>query len=399
MMTWTAVEPLSRSDAESPFVGELKSLAVRALQRMYRPRERLFAFRARRTKDSYTLEGTSRRYTAIALIGLAHCDDGTAESVFGGESAKDVCGRLLADLPRWTNLGDVALTIWAANEWGMDGSERSIRHLVALAPDSGRHPTVEIAWALRALSPLHGKLAAADWAERIADRLLASFNGGTGLFAHWPSDLRVPWHRSHICCFADFVYPIQALAAYSKAADHAVALAAARQSARVMCDLQGYAGQWWWHFDHRTGAVVERYPVYAVHQNSMAPMALLDLGEVCSDDYRPAIDRGLSWLARSPEIDASLLDTKRGFIWRKVARHEPGKLARSLQAVVSRIHPSFRFPCVDALMPATWVDFESRPYHMGWILYAWRPRFLAGKFIETSKSVDECSSAFCAPRA
>ena len=53
----------------------------------------------------------------------------------------------------------------------------------------------------------------------------------------------------------------------SKAAEVASACA------KHMCELQGPQGQWWWHFDIRTGRVVEHYPVYAVHQDSMAPMA------------------------------------------------------------------------------------------------------------------------------
>ena len=75
-------------------------------------------------------------------------------------------------------------------------------------------------------------------------------------------------------CFADFVYPIQALSHYHMALGCPEAMDAATRCADRMCKLQGPAGQWWWHFDVRTGQGVERYPVYAVHQEAMAPMAL-----------------------------------------------------------------------------------------------------------------------------
>ena len=61
----------------------------------------------------------------------------------------------------------------------------------------------------------------------------------------------------------------------------------------VICELQGPDGQWWWHYDTRTGKVVEGYPVYSVHQDSMAPMALLDLEDAGGPQHSEAITRGL----------------------------------------------------------------------------------------------------------
>ena len=109
----------------------------------------------------------------------------------------------------------------------------------------------------------------------------------------------------------------------------------------------------------------------------MAPMALFDLQDAGGGDYGAAIDRGVSWLLAPPEIPGSLVDRERGVIWRKVARREPGKLTRSLQAAASRLHPRLRAPGVDWVFPAGKVDYESRPYHMGWLLYAWPARRLA----------------------
>jgi hypothetical protein len=45
---------------------------------------------------------------------------------------------------------------------------------------------------------------------------------------------------------------------------------------------------------------------------------------------------------------------------------------RYLQSAVSRVHPSFRIPAIDALFPPGAIDYEDRPYHLGWLLYAWR---------------------------
>ncbi|MEZ6083565.1 MAG: hypothetical protein R3E58_06365 [Phycisphaerae bacterium] len=54
---------------------------------------------------------------------------------------------------------------------------------------------------------------------------------------------------------------------------------------------------------------------------------------VCHAD---AISRGLQWLEDSPEIDGSLFDKKADLDPSKVARREPGKLVRGLQATASK---------------------------------------------------------------
>jgi hypothetical protein len=64
-------------------------------------------------------------------------------------------------------------------------------------------------------------------------------------------------------------------------------------------------------------------------------------------------------------------------IWRKVARREPAKLSRYAQALASGIHPALRMPGLNLIFPPMAVDYEDRPYHLGWFLYAWSPQRLA----------------------
>ncbi len=117
--------------------------------------------------------------------------------------------------------------------------------------------------------------------------------------------------------------------------------------------------------------MLERYPVYSVHQDSMAPMALFALAEACGQDHSESIEKGLRWLVNPAEKTESLIDVERNVIWRKLARREPNKLARRLHAAASRLHPTIRLPAVDVAFPPNTVDYETRPYHMGWILHAW----------------------------
>ena len=158
-------------------------------------------------------------------------------------------------------------------------------------------------------------------------------------------------------------------------ADDPEALAVAGAVAGAICSAQGAGGQWWWHYDSRTGAVVEGYPVYSVHQHAMGPMALLDLGDAGGDAHLDAIRRGLRWMAGRPRDDQPARSS-----WSSMSRRSPGarwrgadhrKVVRGLRAAATRIVPGARVAVLDRVYPPGAVDHECRPYELGWMLYAW----------------------------
>jgi len=352
------------------FVERMRDIALSALPRMYLPGERMFGWCIRRRRRGDLLEGVSRRYSAIVLIGVAAQEGDAAAEIFHAGSAGPGIDRLLSDVGSVDNLGDVALTLWAAVLLDHDDADRAAERLYAMSPATAPCPTVELAWAVTALTALAARRGDSGALHDVADRLIRSYRRPAGLFPHWPAGAAAPTRRAHVSCFADWVYPVQALAHYHRTTGDPHALETAVECATHMVALQGRAGQWWWHYDVRTGRVVEGYPVYAVHQDSMAPMALFDLTEAGGPDFSAAVNLGLDWLAKSPERGDSLVDEKAGLIWRKVCRREPGKLTRGLQAAATRVHPAVRLPLTDVAFPPTAVDYECRPYHLGWILYA-----------------------------
>lgn len=333
----------------------------------------LFAFRLRREGGRDRLEGASPRYTAIVLIAAASESPGLIDTILKGRDARAVCDRLIDAVSRTGDIGEAALALWAARLHAHDRAREALARMRSLDPVEGRWPTVEVAWCLTALTASaepndHSR--DESLAARIAARLLASFHRESGLFSHWPSGTSGDGIRAHVACFADLVYPIQALSNFYQTTGADRAIDAARRCAATMCALQGQRGQWWWHFDVRTAKVVERYPVYAVHQDAMGPMALLALEDATVEAHHDAIQKSIEWLMTPVEIKRSLVDSDADVIWRKVARREPGKLSRTAQAVASRLHPSLRAPLTDTIFPPVRIDFETRPYHMGWILHA-----------------------------
>ena len=370
--TVTRPEPPPSSPANG-FVERLRAMALRSLARMYRPEEKLFVFRLRRAGQAILAEGLSRRYTAITLIGLSEEEPTAVARVLGGTDRAAVYDRLLRDLDEMQSLGDVALTVWAGHALGIAARDRAVARLRVLYAAKDAQPTVELSWVVSALSL--DEVADPDLRERAARRLLDSFRPSTGVFPHVIGGGRQHAFASHVSCFADLVYPVQALSFHARATGAAPSREAARACAEYMCRMQGPAGQWWWHYDYRTGRVLERYPVYAVHQDAMAPMALFAAAAATGMTFDREVRRGLDWLEHSPELDQrTLVDAAADLIWRKVARREPAKLSRYTQALASRVHPSLRLPGSDLLFPPRTIDAEDRPYHLGWLLHAFPPK-------------------------
>jgi hypothetical protein len=361
--------PPARRAATEPralLIERLRNVGGSALPRMYSPAAGRYVFTVRRDNAALRPDGASDRYTAITLIGLAA--DGFGRTPLPYEPAT-LASALVESLPRCTNLGDAALIAWAARAVGID-STPAWAHVRRLFERRPAHPTVEVSWALAAAT-LDPRGTDEPFRARLAAHLLTAWHPAGRLFGHTAGGQTA---RSHVACFADQVYPIFALARYAAAHNDLAALDAAAGCGRRICDLQGPAGQWYWHYDPRSGAVVEGYPVYAIHQDAMGPMALRALKDAGGGDFDAFIDEGLDWLGRAPELGGgSLIDDAAGMVWRKVARREPLKVSRFVQAACSRVHAGLRAPGLDVLFPPVAVDWEDRPYHWGWFLYAWAP--------------------------
>ncbi len=364
----------------------LLTMAVNGLARMYLPESQTVGqtLRGIRTHGRVTtrLEGTSDRYAAIVALGLSRLDPDHQTEALAGATAATLALATADRAGSHEDLGVLALAAWAAAE---AAGEPRINLFARLARNlSGDAPisTVVAAWSLTAAlatEPLvSGDRGRLDDVIRWATRRLLSAQTDHGLFPHFlPPRLLGKW-RAHVGCFADQVYPLQALARLAAAKGNADARAAAATCAIRITSLQGSAGQWWWHYDVRNGTVLEGYPVYSVHQHAMAPMALFDLTDAGGADRSEAIGAGVRWLTIHPEVFEGLAAPEHSVIWRKVGRREPRKVVRSAAALLSSYHIGARIPGRDRLFPPTEVDHECRPYELGWLLYAWHRPGLAG---------------------
>lgn len=384
-MTTPRLTALARADpALHALATRLLAVAEAGLPAMYLPDQDTFVFTRAAVPapgGAWQLEqrGVSTRYAAITALGARLLPEDRQRAVLGGHTAEEFAGLLVQRLPAVADLGDAALIAWAAAETGHPKLADALDRVAALDRGPGPRYTVEAAWVLSALAAARG---AADVEQRFAaarDRLLRARIGDSPLFPHATGPGLVPWYRSHISCFADQTYPLQALARAHASDGDPVALAAADACAARVCALQGDGGQWWWHYDARRGSVVEGYPVYSVHQHAMAPTALFDLADAGGTDFGAAIRRGLSWMARPPELAAAgpagapedLIRDASGVTWRKVHRGDPKKAVRAARGLTTRAVPGLRLAPLDRLLRPASVDRECRPYEFGWMLFAW----------------------------
>lgn len=203
------------------------------------------------------------------------------------------------------------------------------------------------------------------------NRLIGLFNTNTKLFyRHDIKDLKHAISR-YIVSFADQVYPILALAHHGKYFKDARSIDIAASAADSLCQLQGPNGQWWWHYDVRKGTVAEEYPVYSVHQDSMAPIAVIAVDEAAGTDHSDHIRKGLMWLRGENELGVQMISLENHMIFRDIHRREIPKMYRILRGSLSFVGLTKLHQFMGKNMFGYTLNMECRPYHPGWILFSW----------------------------
>ena len=346
-------------------VGNLIQLAIRGLEQMYDTGESLFCHRLTQASSGNVKEGISQRYTIMTLLGLLRAESAGYQSPVDIYATIDALYRNI----EWVdNIGDLGLLLWlsSASSRKLDTfyATFDLENALHNYSDAGKRLTMELAWFLTGLSYANQ----AEEKQRLhleplahqTYALLQSNQGKHGLCGHmgrWDSLAGAV--RGHVGSFADQVYPIFAMAHFGQVFGMKEALQNSLQCANAICRLQGPLGQWWWHYDAATGRVVERYPVYSVHQHAMAPMALLAAQDACNADFREQIYKGLGWIRGANELHQDLEDESASLIWRCIC---PPK-STSYLGRISVLMGQERTAELNIL-------HECRPYELGWLLYA-----------------------------
>jgi hypothetical protein len=210
----------------------------------------------------------------------------------------------------------------------------------------------------------------ASWPENpqarlVADRLFELIrtryvDAGSGLACHSPAR-----YRGHIVSFGSLVYFLRALHEYAGSSGSESARELFDAALRRVLAIQADDGAWPWMIDVRSGLPFDRYPIFTVHQDSMAMLFLFP-----AQDLRvvpEAIARSVRWNLGQNELGVRMvLSEPYPWIYRSIERDERWPRARRY---LRGLGPAPKaYPRRSRRLR---VNRECRSYHLGWVLYCW----------------------------
>jgi len=311
------------------------------------------------------------RYTINSLLGLLEA----SRSGRLGISEGDVRALAEAFLRREAELvslpADHGLATLLIAE--LDGlSDRLLTHVGTLGEVLATPRSLEmqdLAWILwgAAGASYAGAPGADDVVRRAFGRITSELvDEGSGLPRHTSAR-----HRRNVVSFGALVYFLRAMHEAAQVLDDQRARDLFDSGVAAAVALQGPLGEWPWMIDCRTGIPFDAYPVFAVHQDSMAMLFLhpaLDKGLPRADE---AIARSVPWVLGANELLTPMFVERPFFAYRSIERVER---APRLRRYVRSLEGRAASPQAVTGASRIRINDECRSYHLGWILYVWSSR-------------------------
>lgn len=195
-------------------------------------------------------------------------------------------------------------------------------------------------------------------------------------------------HRRGTVSFGGLVYFLQTLHEYALLTGDEHAEWLFREGVSRVVAAQGTGGEWPWFFDVRTGAPIDLYPVYSVHQDSMAMLFLLPALDRGLPRMHEAIERSYAWVLGRNQLGQSMIALDPFLRYRSLERRGPLQRARRYGRSFLAGHDRRLARRSERVQ----INRECRSYEMGWIIYAW-----AGRRELLSVTPEERSITFPAP--
>ena len=346
--------------------------ALDYLRRAYDPAATLFSFRS--TIDRYGSivndfdHPQTVRYTINTFLGLTQ-----AERFLGPiDWMPDVASRVRVFLSgyeqRLRSHADIGLLLVLLTD--VDPTHPAIARCLERIDAAISGPTLrqrlnmqDLAWMLWGATAAAGDPVGGAIAHRLFELIRTRYiDAETGLPHH-----SLARYRAHLLSFGSLVYFLRSVSEYGErfANEHARQLF--RRGVQRALEIQAPDGAWPWMLDVRTGETIDSYPVFTVHQDSMAMLFLLPAQALGISGIQSAIRRSLLWNFGDNQLGVSLVRERPCFwIDRAIERDEQHARAR-------RFLRSLHGRRADYPQPAARVRInrECRSYHLGWVLYAW----------------------------
>ena len=277
------------------------------------------------------------------LLLLLLCDYGDPESPIVADKINRLEGVVTGRTPDGLNMQDLAWTLWGACA------------------------------AARSNTPQASRLASKAFALATSE----FFDADSGLPRHTNH-----LYRRNIVSFGSLVYFLRAVHEYAARFADERAEEIFLNGVQRAIDLQGPAGEWPWMIGVHSGRTLDAYPVFSVHQDSMAMLFLLPANDRAAPRTSVAIKKSLAWSFGGNELSIDFYLSNPFYAFRSIERSE--KAPRMRRYLRSRARVVARRPATTGGASVR-LNPECRSYHLGWILYVWasRPEANARTVLET----------------
>ena len=353
-----------------PDTRALNALALRSLLSLFDEEENLFVQCHSQTENGFQREETSRKHTIIALLGLHHLA-GSGEALPMDVSA--IRETVLANTDWVKSLKDLGLLIWFMAECcperlGRLLNNSSLEKALSDYSDSRQASTGGLSWFLAGIA--HAHLACSRSIPDLTDvavdtyHLLEGNQSGSGIFGHSASAGFLKRNLlNRTGTFADQMYAIYAFTIFARAFQIEEPLDSALRCANSIRALQGALGQWWFLYDTRSSQVVNRYPLFSLHQDGIAPLALLALEDATGQSFHESVYSGMSWVDRPNELNEDLLNLDHRLIWDSIWPKR--RISSYWERSLGFLNISHK-PQIQSLR----IQYATRADQLGWMLYA-----------------------------
>ena len=288
------------------------------------------------------------------------------------------------------NFGDLGLLLAVCSEDAARHDAAEVMLATVAERAGAAHPRSatmqELAWMLWGLCAARRAGLSNAAADAAAWRLYAFMEGRQVD----PESLMPHHNRQHyrraILSFGALVYYARALAEFATAFGDARVHRRFDETVERIVALQGPLGEWPWMIDARKGITLDRYPVFGVHQDSMAMLFLLpalDRGL----DVRDAILRSYRWIEGENELSVQMFEREPFNAFRAIELDMP--LPRMSRYTRSLLRSAVGRASGDVPSERLRINRECRSYHLGWRLYVWSGRADAARLLHGADNAAE----------
>lgn len=347
--------------------------AVSFLQRVYRDDIASFPFtthvRGHDYKSVYTHSRTIRS-TINCLLGMQEAHKHDPSNAFLQQAGRITARFLSLHEKEVENPGDLGLLLALLSEGDAADSDarRVLRRLIAPTSEAtcfDRLEVQDVAWLLWGCVSAfrRGLMEAEPLAHRLFQVMHTRYRKpGEALPRHDRSRT-----RGGIVSFGASVYYANAVYRYGCAFGSSVAMDAFREAATALLGCQQAGGEWPWLLSALDGRPLDIYPVFSVHQHSMAMLVLYPAAAEGFPDIERAIERSTSWVSGSNQLGVPMLRNDPFFVYRSIERKvlwpRADRYVRARRLLATRqdayLAPNNRVT----------INVESRSYELGWALY------------------------------